>query len=83
MDTTEMKAWSALCDSNEANETTPFDAVAIIVESGVPGDDAAGMTERWSTQGGHRIRVTTGGLWTWDFGPDGQGYGARQANGGT
>jgi len=37
MDTTEMKAWSALCDSTEANETTPFDAVAIIVESGVPG----------------------------------------------
>ncbi|MBU9597644.1 hypothetical protein [Burkholderia multivorans] len=75
MDAPEMKGWEALCDNTQANETTAFDAVAIVAGTGVPQDVAAAMAERWSTQAGHRIRVVAGELWTWDFGPDGEGYG--------
>ncbi|PRE52160.1 hypothetical protein [Burkholderia multivorans] len=69
----EMEAWVALCDTTEANETTAFDAVAIIVETGMPRDAAMKLAERWSTVGDHRIRPAADGLWTWDFGLDGKG----------
>ncbi|WP_321859222.1 hypothetical protein [Paraburkholderia tropica] len=74
MDATEMKGWEALCDNTEATETTAFDAVAIVAGNGIPRDVTIAMVERWSTHAGHRIRATAGGLWTWDFGPDGEGY---------
>jgi hypothetical protein len=70
----EMEAWIALCDSTEADETTEFDALAIIVETGMSRDAAVKLAECWSTEGDHRIRPTADGLWTWDFGHSGKDH---------
>ena len=74
MNAVEMNAWINVCDSTPAAEGALFDAVALVVATDVLPDAAVSMVQRWSRHDGHRIVAVREGLWTWDFGPDGQGY---------
>jgi hypothetical protein len=75
MDAPEMKGWEALCDNTQANETTAFDAVAIVAGTGVPRDESVTAPPRWLNAGRRRPATVS----AWLPGDSGRGILGRTA----
>jgi hypothetical protein len=62
-----MAAWSAICDSTPADETSTFNVYDILRAEGIPTGSHWGIIQKAQSGSPHRIVKVAPSTWRWQF----------------